>query len=76
MAKTKQTLPSSVNFRKLSAYTIAANCTDLSDIQQGMKEISDYLDACNKHKVKAVASAYTRFASLSAKMETLLKRKK
>lgn len=32
--------------KKLSAYTVASNCTDLTDIRDGIAEIHEAMKAC------------------------------
>lgn len=59
---------------KLSAYTIAKNCSDLSDVKAGMDELWDYFTACEKIGKKPTATAYIRFAKLRIKREKLNKK--
>ena len=37
-----------IKTNELSAYTIAKNCSDLSDVNAGMDELKDYFTACEK----------------------------
>jgi len=56
-----------INFRTLSAYTIAANCTDVSDCKVGLSELNSYL----ANAEKPCNSAYIRFYKLRNKLEKL-----
>lgn len=58
---------------ELSAYTIAKNCTDLSDVNAGMEELKDYFTACEKQGKKPTATAYIRFSKLVIKRDKLKK---
>jgi hypothetical protein len=51
----------------LSSYTIAKNCTDLTDIQAGLDEIKQYFRYCEKKNKKPLQTAYTRLAKLEWK---------
>ena len=62
---------STTNANELSAYTIAGNCTDLSDINAGMDELKDYFTACEKAGKKPTTIAYIRFSNLSIKKNKL-----
>lgn len=68
---TKKTLKPSV--LKLSAYTIAANCTSLEDIDIGIKELRDYFDLCYTQKKRPKPLAHKRFANLYAKRDNIMK---
>jgi hypothetical protein len=59
---------------KLSAYTIAKNCSDLSDVYAGMDELKEYFTACEKASKKPTATAYIRFAKLGIKRDKLNKK--
>jgi hypothetical protein len=61
---------------QLSAYTIAKNCSDLSDINTGMDELKDYFAACEREDKKPTNTAYIRFAKLGIKKEKLNKKKR
>jgi len=61
---------------KLSAYTIAKNCSDLSDVNAGMDELKDYFVACEKVGKKPTATAYIRFSKLAIKRDELNKEAK
>lgn len=63
------------NANKLSAYTIASNCSDLDDIKNGMDELTQYFNDCSKVGKKPAQSTYVRFAKLFIK-QTKLKNKK
>lgn len=56
-----------MNTNQLSVYTIAANCTDLSDIACGIDEMKAYFSKV----AKPTATALVRFAKLHAKLEKL-----
>ena len=58
---------------KLSAYTIASNCTDLSDVNIGMNELKDYFIACEKQGKKPTETSYIRFSKLAIKKDKLKK---
>lgn len=61
------------NTNKLSAYTIAKNCSDLSDVNAGMDELKNYFSACVKASKKPTTTAYIRFAKLGIKRDKLNK---
>lgn len=54
---------------ELSAYTIAKNCSDLSDVNAGMEELKDYFNACDKAGKKPTTTAYIRFSKLAIKRD-------
>ncbi len=54
---------------KLSAYTIASNCSDLSDVNSGIKELQKYFSDCEKANKKPTDRAYIRLAKLAAKKD-------
>ena len=58
---------------KLSAYTISANCSDLSDVNAGVDELKKYFAACDKVGKKPTATAYIRLAKLSIKRDKIKK---
>ena len=62
------------NTKKLSAYTIAANCSDLTDIECGIEEMKDYFKACEKADKTPTNTAYIRFSKLHIKKEKLTKK--
>ena len=64
------------NFKKLSAYTIAANCTDMADIQAGKSELRQYSNDCEKENKMPVSSYYTRWYKLIEKETMLIKKMK
>lgn len=66
---------SNTNTKKLSAYTIASNCTDISDIDAGINELKQYFNACEKENKKPSNTAYVRLSKLSLKRDKLQKRK-
>jgi hypothetical protein len=55
----------------LSAYTIANNCCDVSDLNEGITEIKQYFRNCEKTNKKPIKSAYTRLAKLESKKNKL-----
>ena len=49
--------------KKLSAYTVASNCTDLTDIRDGIAEIHEAMKTCvesGKHRMKGYVSRIQR----------------
>lgn len=56
-----------------TAYTISANCTDLSDVNVGISELKDYFTSCENAGKKPTATSYTRFAKLLSKKDKLSK---
>lgn len=50
---------------KLSAYTIATNCTDLTDIKAGISELNEYF----KKTLKPTNTAYIRLYKLNLKLQ-------
>jgi hypothetical protein len=61
---------------ELSAYTIAKNCCDLSDVNAGMEEFKGYFTACEKAGKKPTQTAYIRFTKLGIKRDKLNKKAK
>jgi len=53
--------------KKLSAYTLAKNCTDLNDINVGLEELHRYFASVEKVK----ETAYVRFKKLIDKKQKL-----
>lgn len=51
--------------KKLSAYTIAKNCTDLTDVLAGIEELNQYFRQCDNQKKKIPVSAYIRLFKLT-----------
>ncbi len=64
------------HYTQLSAYTIAKNCTDLSDVNAGIDELKDYFTACEKAGKKPTPTAYIRFSKLGIKRDKLNKKAK
>lgn len=60
------------NTNKLSAYTVAANCSDLSDINAGMEEMKQYFESCRIENKKPTNRAYIRFSKLAIKKDKFL----
>ena len=58
---------------ELSAYTVAKNCTDLTDVMDGISEMKEHFKACEKSNKKPTARAYIRLAKLEAKRQQLSK---
>lgn len=55
--------------KKLSAYTVASNCTDLTDIRDGIAEIHEAMKTCVESG-KHIPSFYvSRLAKLETKKE-------
>lgn len=67
-------MKNSINVYNLSAYTIAKNCSDLSDINAGMEELKDYFIACDKQGKKPTKTAYIRLGKLGIKRDKLSKK--
>lgn len=55
--------------KNLSAYTIAKNCTDISDCQAGINELDQYFRSTKKPKDRA----YVRYFKLNEKIKKLQK---
>ena len=53
--------------KTLSAYTIAKNCSDLTDVNAGIEEMNQYFATEKNPK----PSAYVRFAKLKDKKQQL-----
>ena len=56
---------------KLSAYTIAKNCSDLSDVNVGIEELKKYFAACEKQGKTPTTTSYIRFSKLVIKRDKL-----
>jgi hypothetical protein len=52
---------------KLSFYTIAKHCSDITDIKDGIKEITEYLNKTSK----PCKTAYIRLYKLNLKLNKL-----
>jgi len=52
---------------KFSAYTIAKNCSDKTDIECGIKEIQEYFDRTPMNK--RTNTSYIRFYQLHEKLK-------
>jgi hypothetical protein len=74
--KLKQSKMTTTKTNELSAYTIAKNCSDLSDVNAGMEELKGYFTACEMAGNKPTATAYIRFAKLGIKRDKLNKKAK
>lgn len=57
---------------KLSAYTIAKNCTDISDVNAGIDELKVYFKNCDMLGKKPSKTALSRFAKLMQKKEKMV----
>ncbi len=57
-----------MKFKDLSKYTIAENCSDLTDLHEGEKEIKEYLNYCYDNKIKPCKTAYIRLWRLGNKV--------
>lgn len=53
--------------KKFSAYTIAKNCSDRTDILDGIKEIQEYFDRTPSNK--RTNTSYIRFYKLNEKLK-------
>ena len=62
---------SNTSTTKLSQYTLAKNCTDLSDVNVGINELKEYFSACEKTGTNPTSTAYARFAKLNIKRDNL-----
>lgn len=67
-------MTNSINVYNLSAYTIAKNCCDLSDVNAGIQDIKDYFSACDKQGKKPAKTAYIRLSKLETKKDKLSKK--
>ena len=63
------------NTKKLSAYTIAANCSDLSDVNAGIDELRKYFYACENANKKPTYTALIRYSKLHMKKDKLTSKK-
>lgn len=59
--------------KDLSSYTIAKNCTDLSDINTGIDELKDYFRSCEKAGKQPTNTALIRYSKLVIKKDKLKK---
>ncbi len=55
--------------KKLSAYTVASNCSDLTDVREGIKEIQDAILKINSENKNVPAYFFSRLSKLKAKKE-------
>ena len=53
---------------KLSAYTIASNCTDSIDIKDGIDEINEAIQMCIKRNRTVPSYYYVRLEKLETKL--------
>ena len=63
------------NMKKLSAYTIAKNCSDIDDVNNGLDELREYFALCSKVGKKPTANSFIRFSKLKEKEEKFLSKK-
>jgi len=70
---TKKKLPAGANARKLSAYTIASNCTDKTDCRDGLNEIDDFIRRRKAVGLKVPIFVYGRQYRLSEKLKKVKK---
>lgn len=63
-----------MNLKNLSSYTIAKNCTDISDCKEGIKELNRYINSFEDKK-KVPSTAYIRFYKLNEKLKKLESKK-
>lgn len=56
---------------KLSAYTIAKNCTDLNDLHAGYEELRYYFRICDKQNKKPTQTSLIRFSNICDKIREL-----
>lgn len=56
--------------KKLSAYTVASNCTDLTDIRDGLAEIHEAMKDCIESGKHIPLFYVSRLAKLETKEET------
>lgn len=59
--------------RSLSAYTMAKNCTDVSDCVAGINELTKFIEIYHSENLYVPATVYKRFAALWYKREKLAK---
>lgn len=55
----------------LSTYTIAAYCSDTTDVQSGIDEIREVITYCNNHNKPVPSYFYSRLHKLEGKMRKL-----
>ena len=67
--KQKTKIMKALNTKTLSAYTIAKNCSDISDVNAGIEEMKEYFSRVTKPS----DTAYIRFAKLNEKLKKLKK---
>ena len=60
--------------KKLSAYTVASNCTDLTDIRDGLAEIHEAMKDCIESGKHIPLFYVSRLAKLETKKKKLEKR--
>ncbi len=60
---------------KLSAYTIAKNCSDIADVTAGIEEVNAYLQKAHEQKLPT-SLAQMRLAKLVDKREKLILKSK
>jgi hypothetical protein len=67
-----------LNFFRLSPYTIAKNCTDLTDCSNGIDELEDWKESRERNNLSIPKSYYNRYANLRKKINKFqnLKKKK
>jgi len=61
---------------KISKYTIASNCSDSSDVKEGIQDIREYFQKCEKDKVVPVQTAYKRLHKLHERLAYFQKKGK
>ena len=59
------------NSKKLSPYTIAKNCIDKNDLNEGISELKKYFNYCEKKGKKPTNTALIRYSKLLIKKDKL-----
>lgn len=62
--------------KTLSGYTIAGNCTDITDCKDGIDELIEYMDYCYSINAKVPTTAYKRYNKLVEKLKKFENKKK
>jgi hypothetical protein len=62
-----KTKPKDMKYTTLSAYTIADNCTDASDLSYGLAELKEFV----RNRKGSCALAYKRMNAIMKKLESI-----
>lgn len=60
-----------LSMSRLSAYTIASNCSDVTDLKDGLKEVEDFMELLETSGKSIPTMVYKRYNKLNEKLQKL-----